>query len=81
LRNALMLKKDLETRRISRIGSLIVPPPPALSRRYFFRISFAAQRGLLIKQKAAAQGNTEQTSERFHRFTNRDIASRNRPSP
>src|SRR6266700_653990 len=36
LRNALMLKKDLETRRISRIGSLIVPPWRAFPTRVLF---------------------------------------------
>jgi hypothetical protein len=46
LRNALMLKKDLETRRISRIGSLIVPSPRRAdgANAFLTRVSFAGQR-------------------------------------
>src|SRR5262249_10597653 len=53
-----MPKKDLETPRISRIGSFIVPPgAQCVSHPRLFR----CQRGLTIKQKAEAQGNTEPT--------------------
>src|ERR1700721_3929353 len=77
-----MLKKDLETRRISRIASLNrFSPPGALAALLFFRVSFAAQRGLFIKQKAAARGNTEQASARFRRSTNGTSLLRNRLWP
>src|SRR5438874_1855188 len=55
-----MLKKDFETPRISRIGSFIVPPGAqcvSSPRLAFFR-------GSRIKQKAAAQGNSEQSEMR-----------------
>jgi hypothetical protein len=53
----------LETRRISRIGSLIVPPPRRAdgANVFLIRVSFAGSAGLLIKQKSAAQGNIEET--------------------
>jgi hypothetical protein len=42
----------------------MVPPPRRAdsARAFLTRASFAGQRGLLIKQKPAAQGNTEETS-------------------
>src|ERR1700676_3157395 len=76
LRNALMLKKDLETRRISRIGSLIVPPPRRAdgANAFLTRVSFAGSTSLLIKQKSAAQGNIEETSGCLADATNWGIA-------
>jgi hypothetical protein len=50
-----MPKKDFETPRISRIGSFIVPPGAQR-----FLSAFRFERGSPIKQKAIAQGNSEQ---------------------
>src|ERR1700732_498695 len=71
-----MLKKDLETRRISRIGSLIVPPPRRAdgANAFLTRVSFAGSTSLLIKQKSAAQGNIEETSGCLADATNWGIA-------
>src|SRR6202790_5479506 len=79
-----MLKKDLETRRISRIGSLIVPPPRRAdgANAFLTRVSFAGSTSLLIKQKSAAQGNIEETSGCLADATNwgitKDVPPRSR---
>src|SRR5258708_4310516 len=71
-----MLKNDLETRRISRIGSLIVPPPRRAdgANAFLTRVSFQGSASLLIKHKAAAHGNMGETSGRLTDATNWGIA-------
>src|SRR4051794_26266397 len=56
-----MLKNDLETRRISRMGSLITPPRCADGAIAITRVSLVPGAGASIKQKVVAQGNTSRT--------------------
>src|SRR4051794_22641424 len=53
-----MLKNDLETRRISRMGSLITPPRRADGGIVISPASRSVPCAWRIKQKAAAQGNS-----------------------